>query len=138
MNHASPLPVAVIGAGPVGLAAAAHLIDRGLEQLLEVVAGRGLLEAEHVLEIADTHRLAARGEQAVEDLDPVAVGERLEHALELVGFVIAELRRSEWCAALDHGERRRHAVIVSKKLDLSEELGYGLARIEIFRYVEER
>ena len=83
-----------------------------------MVAGRGLLEAEHVLEVADADRFAARGEQAVEDLDPVTVGECLEHALELVGFVIAEVRRSERCAALDHGERRRHAVIVSKKLDL--------------------
>lgn len=31
---AHPLPVAVIGAGPVGLAAAAHLIERGLEPLV--------------------------------------------------------------------------------------------------------
>lgn len=30
----SPLPVAVIGAGPVGLAAAAHLLERGLEPLI--------------------------------------------------------------------------------------------------------
>ncbi|MFG1668981.1 FAD-dependent oxidoreductase [Streptomyces sp. Y7] len=29
-----PLPVAVIGAGPVGLAAAAHLVERGLEPLV--------------------------------------------------------------------------------------------------------
>jgi cation diffusion facilitator CzcD-associated flavoprotein CzcO len=29
-----PLPVAVIGAGPVGLAAAAHLLDRGIEPLV--------------------------------------------------------------------------------------------------------
>jgi NADPH-dependent 2,4-dienoyl-CoA reductase/sulfur reductase-like enzyme len=34
MNHANPLPVAVIGAGPVGLAAAAHLIARELEPLV--------------------------------------------------------------------------------------------------------
>ena len=30
----APLPVAVIGAGPVGLAAVAHLIDRGIEPLI--------------------------------------------------------------------------------------------------------
>src|SRR6188508_3278467 len=34
MDDVKPLPVAVIGAGPVGLAAAAHLLDRGLEPLV--------------------------------------------------------------------------------------------------------
>src|SRR5919106_300567 len=34
MTPTQDLPVAVIGAGPVGLAAAAHLIDRGLEPLI--------------------------------------------------------------------------------------------------------
>lgn len=34
MDAASNLPVAVIGAGPVGLAAAAHLLERGLEPLI--------------------------------------------------------------------------------------------------------
>jgi glycine/D-amino acid oxidase-like deaminating enzyme len=34
MSPQSPLPVAVIGAGPVGLAAAAHLLSRGLEPLI--------------------------------------------------------------------------------------------------------
>ena len=34
MNHANPLPIAVIGAGPIGLAAAAHLLDRGLPPLV--------------------------------------------------------------------------------------------------------
>jgi hypothetical protein len=34
LNDTSQLPVAVIGAGPVGLAAAAHLLDRGLEPLV--------------------------------------------------------------------------------------------------------
>ena len=33
MERAS-LPVVVIGAGPVGLAAAAHLLERGLEPLV--------------------------------------------------------------------------------------------------------
>lgn len=34
MNSAKRFPVAVIGAGPVGLAAAAHLLERGLEPLV--------------------------------------------------------------------------------------------------------
>ena len=34
MNHTNPHPVAVIGAGPVGLAAAAHLLARGLEPIV--------------------------------------------------------------------------------------------------------
>ncbi|UKA56650.1 NAD(P)/FAD-dependent oxidoreductase (plasmid) [Arthrobacter sp. FW305-BF8] len=34
MESAKNLPVAVIGAGPVGLAAAAHLLERGLEPLI--------------------------------------------------------------------------------------------------------
>ena len=33
-TEAAPLPVVVIGAGPVGLAAAAHLLERGLEPLV--------------------------------------------------------------------------------------------------------
>ena len=48
--------------------------DPGVEQLLEVVAGRGLLEPEQLLEVADADGLAAGGEQAVEDLHAVAVG----------------------------------------------------------------
>ena len=34
MPESPPLPVAVIGAGPVGLAAAAHLVARGIEPLV--------------------------------------------------------------------------------------------------------
>jgi thioredoxin reductase len=34
VNHANPLPVAVIGAGPVGLAAAANLVARDLEPIV--------------------------------------------------------------------------------------------------------
>ena len=41
MRESPPLPVAVIGAGPVGLAAAAHLLARGIEPLvLEAGDGR--------------------------------------------------------------------------------------------------
>ncbi|MGZ9810267.1 NAD(P)-binding domain-containing protein [Pseudoroseicyclus sp. H15] len=47
MTHKAELPVAVIGAGPVGLAAAAHLLARGLEpQVFE----RGLSAAANVAE----------------------------------------------------------------------------------------
>ena len=34
MDASNPYPVAVVGAGPVGLAAAAHLLERGLEPLV--------------------------------------------------------------------------------------------------------
>ena len=34
MDSAKTFPIAVIGAGPVGLAAAAHLLERGLEPLI--------------------------------------------------------------------------------------------------------
>ena len=37
----SELPVVVVGAGPVGLAAAAELVERGLEPLVLEKAGRG-------------------------------------------------------------------------------------------------
>src|SRR4051794_11518654 len=43
---ASTLPVAIIGAGPVGLAAAAHLLARGLEPLV-LEAGPGIGAAVH-------------------------------------------------------------------------------------------
>ena len=39
MSSRSSLPVAVIGAGPVGLAAAAHLLSRGLEPLILEAGG---------------------------------------------------------------------------------------------------
>ena len=47
----SELPVVVVGAGPVGLAAAAHLLERGLEPLvLEAgpVAGSAVAQWNHV------------------------------------------------------------------------------------------
>jgi hypothetical protein len=47
----NPLPVVVIGAGPVGLAAAAHLLERGLTPLILEAAdsvGAGMLRWSHV------------------------------------------------------------------------------------------
>lgn len=44
-----PLPVAIIGAGPVGLAAAAHLMERGLEP---VILERGTRVADHFRQFA--------------------------------------------------------------------------------------
>ena len=66
MNHANPLPVAVIGAGPVGLAAAAHLVDRGLRPLVfeaGAAVGASVREWGHV-------RVFSPWEF---DVDPVAV-----------------------------------------------------------------
>jgi len=39
-DHMNSLPVAVIGAGPVGLAAAAHLLQAGLTPLVLEAADR--------------------------------------------------------------------------------------------------
>lgn len=51
MATSSQLPVVVIGAGPIGLAAAAHLLERGLPPLLLEAgdrAGAGMLRWSHV------------------------------------------------------------------------------------------
>ncbi|MEV5010469.1 NAD(P)-binding domain-containing protein [Streptomyces sp. NPDC055692] len=50
-TSAGPLPVVVIGAGPIGLAAAAHLIERGIEPLVLEAgpnAGAAVREWSHV------------------------------------------------------------------------------------------
>ena len=70
-----------------------------------MVADRRLLEREQVLEVAHADGLAAGLEQAVEDLHAVAVGERLEHALELARLVLGEAGLGERGAALDERER---------------------------------
>jgi 2-polyprenyl-6-methoxyphenol hydroxylase-like FAD-dependent oxidoreductase len=51
MDSAKNLPVAVIGAGPVGLAAAAHLLERGLEALIfeaGTTAGAAIEQWRHI------------------------------------------------------------------------------------------
>src|SRR6266498_5966718 len=69
---AAPLPVVVVGAGPVGLAAAAHLLERGLDPLVleagEVGAGvkgwahvRVFSPWRHNLDAAATRLLARTG-----------------------------------------------------------------------------
>ena len=66
MNDTNPDRVAVIGAGPVGLAAAAHLIARGLEPIVFEAGdavGASIREWGHV-------RVFSPWEY---DLDPVAV-----------------------------------------------------------------
>ncbi len=66
MNHTNPHPVAVIGAGPVGLAAAAHLLARGLQPLVFEAGdavGASIREWGHV-------RIFSPWDY---DLDPVAV-----------------------------------------------------------------
>ncbi|MGF9648250.1 NAD(P)-binding protein [Pseudarthrobacter oxydans] len=59
MEPTKALPVAVIGAGPVGLAAAAHLLERGLEPLL--------FEAGPTAGTAIASGLPALGEDAAKD-----------------------------------------------------------------------
>ena len=51
MDATTNLPVAVIGAGPIGLAAAAHLIERGLEPLIleaGTTAGAAIEQWRHI------------------------------------------------------------------------------------------
>ncbi len=67
MDTQQHLPVAIIGAGPVGLAAAAHLLERGLEPILFEAgdrAGAGIARWRHVRMFSpwryDVDRAAAR------------------------------------------------------------------------------
>ena len=48
MNHTNPDRVAVIGAGPVGLAAAAHLLARGIEPIFFEAIGYDPQSARYV------------------------------------------------------------------------------------------
>lgn len=76
MMVSADLPVAVIGAGPVGLAAAAHLVERGIRPLIfERGAGVGaaLLEWSHVRVFSPwTYNV----DMAARALSSVRVGER--------------------------------------------------------------
>ena len=76
----------------------------GLDQLLEVVADRALREAEQRLHLADADRLAAGSQQQVDDPQPVPVGERLQHRLQLDRPLVGERGPGQRRAALDHGK----------------------------------
>ena len=93
MNDERRLPVAVLGAGPVGLAAAAHLIERGLAPLIleaGTTAGANLATYRHVrlfspwrynIDKAARHLLQGQGWNApAEDALPTA-GELLDDYL---------------------------------------------------------
>jgi hypothetical protein len=107
----SPLPVAVIGAGPVGLAAAAHLLERGLEpQVLEAgdAVGASMREWGHVrvfspwrynLDAAAVRLLEKHGWQAPEPEElPLAADivagylEPLAATAELAGRIVLGAR----------------------------------------------
>ena len=68
------------------------------------------MSAEQILEVADAHGFAAGGEQAVEDLHAVAVGEGLEDPLELGRLVVGEGGAVEWGAALDERGAGGHGI----------------------------
>nr|WP_253847259.1 FAD-dependent monooxygenase [Mycobacterium gordonae] len=76
----SELPVVVIGAGPLGLAAAAQLLERGLAPMvLEAghgtgVGGRAVGTRPHLLAVARTHRPGRRPAPGPDGLDGEGVG----------------------------------------------------------------
>ncbi len=85
--HCEDLPHRVERTGheaEVAVGAARFAIDdSGLDELLEVMADRPLREAEQRLHLADADRFPTGAQQQVDDPQPVAVGERLDHGLEL-------------------------------------------------------
>src|SRR5215203_5112663 len=93
----SPLPVAVIGAGPVGLAAAAHLLAQGEEPIIFEAgesAGSNILDWGHVrlfspwrymVDTAARELLTAAGDWVAPDPDVYPTGR------ELVGAYLAPL-----------------------------------------------
>src|SRR4051812_19369842 len=80
----------------------------GIVEQLEVVRDGGLLEPERLGEVAHADRLAAGPRKDVEDLDAVAVGERLEERLELDCLRVREGRASDGLARGDEWEDAGH------------------------------
>src|SRR6478735_8779821 len=91
-------------------AALLALEEPGIGEQLEVVGDRRLLEAERLGEVADADRLAPCLREHVEDLDAVAVGERLE-----------ERRAGDRCAAGDEREDLVHGSIISNVVDANRD-----------------
>lgn len=94
MNGQNNLPVAVIGAGPVGLAAAAHLLERGLEPVVfeqGTTAGAAIAQWRHIrlfspwrfnLDAAAVRLLEASGWEAPRQTALPYGGELLDKYLE--------------------------------------------------------
>src|SRR4051812_35293664 len=117
---AEPVECAV-GQAKVGEAAAPLTLEQPrLGEQLEVVGHGGLLQAERLGEVADADRLATRPREHVEDLDAVAVGERLEERLELDRLRIREGRPRDRRAAGDEWEDFAHRPIISICIDAIE------------------
>jgi glycine/D-amino acid oxidase-like deaminating enzyme len=118
MTSQESLPVAVIGAGPVGLAAAAHLLERGLEPLVleagptvgAAIRGWGHVRVfstwQYNLDAAAVRLLEATGweaprltalpygHQIVSDyLEPLAATPELQHRIRTGARVVAVTRR---------------------------------------------
>src|SRR3954451_12616953 len=104
----------VVGEAPAPLA----LEQPGIVEQLEVVRDGGLLEPGRLGEVAHADRLAAGPRKDVEDLDAVAVGERLEERLELDCLRVREGRASDGLARGDEwedaGHRRKHYIECSR------------------------
>jgi thioredoxin reductase len=114
------LPVVVIGAGPVGLAAAAHLLERGLEPLVLEAGdsvGAGMLRWRHVrmfspwefnVDRAATRLLAARGWTPPDPAAFPSGGEVVEHYLQPLAALPEIVPRLRLGARVQVVTRHRH------------------------------
>jgi len=87
------LPVAVIGAGPVGLAAAAHLVERGIEPLVleaSAMVGANLLDFGHV-QLFSPWRYNLSGPITIADYAGQSVQQGLGYYLGFLALVSVSL-----------------------------------------------